>query len=55
MCATCVAQGAAYLVPAYAGLRAYAWRRQRATNGPVPEETAVVGAEAPERDARSDG
>jgi hypothetical protein len=31
MCATCVAQGAAYLLPAYAGLKAYGWRRQRAT------------------------
>jgi hypothetical protein len=43
MCATCVAQGAAYLVPAYAGLRAYSWRRQRATKeraGHEPEATA---------------
>ena len=55
MCATCVAQGAAYLVPAYAGLRAYAWRRQRVTKGPAHEETATVAAGAPERDARSDG
>jgi hypothetical protein len=37
MCATCVAQGAAYLVPAYAVVRTQAWRRRRRSGDPATE------------------
>jgi hypothetical protein len=42
MCATCVAQGAAYLVPAYAVVQTRRWRRRQRT----PDGEGVTSARA---------
>jgi hypothetical protein len=43
MCAACVAQGAAYLVPAYAVVRTRTWQRRRRSSGaPTPAPDATV-------------
>ena len=46
MCAQCVAQGAAYVVPGLAALRLWSWRRTRSLEQRPTEPAEDVAVEA---------